>query len=37
MRAAQDELGSRVGEREYRSLMQPGQKPPLDYRKPPRK
>jgi aminobenzoyl-glutamate utilization protein B len=37
IRAAQEELDSRIGERKYRSLMQPGQKPPLDYRKPPQK
>lgn len=32
--AAKDELRQRVGETPYRSLMEPNQKPPLDYRKP---
>lgn len=36
LREAQKEHARRVGEREYRSLMIPGQKPPLDYRKPAR-
>lgn len=34
LQAANEEHAERIGEREYRSLMQPGQKPPLDYRKP---
>lgn len=32
--AAKAELKQRLGETGYQSLMQPGQKPPLDYRKP---
>lgn len=32
--SAQAELRQRLGEIGYQSLMQPGQKPPLDYRKP---
>lgn len=32
---AQAELQKRTGEHKYESLMQPGQKPPLDYRNPP--
>lgn len=34
--AAQQEQQRRLGSEKYESLMQPGQKPPLDYRKPPR-
>lgn len=34
---AKAEQLQRIGDRPYRSLMQPGQKPPLDYRNPPRK
>jgi len=34
--AAKKELARRLGEEKYQSLMEPGQKPPLDYRKPPR-
>lgn len=34
LQAAKAELKSRLGEAGYQSLMQPGQKPPLDYRKP---
>ncbi|MBI3861877.1 MAG: amidohydrolase [Planctomycetia bacterium] len=34
--AAKAELARRLGERKYESLMQPGQKPPLDYRNPPK-
>lgn len=30
--AAKAELQRRLGDRKYESLMQPGQKPPLDYR-----
>jgi aminobenzoyl-glutamate utilization protein B len=37
LQEAQDEHAIRLGEREYRTLMQPGQKPPLDYRKPARR
>lgn len=37
LRNAQDELDRRLGVREYRSLMEPGQKPPLNYRKPSRR
>ncbi|HUG93440.1 MAG TPA: amidohydrolase [Planctomycetaceae bacterium] len=33
--AAKDEHGRRLGKEPYRSLMQPGQTPPLDYRDPP--
>jgi len=33
--AAKKELARRLGEEKYQSLMEPGQKPPLDYRKPP--
>ncbi len=33
--AAKEEHRSRVGNQKYRSLMQPGQKPPLTYRDPP--
>ena len=32
LRAANEELKRRLGDGEYQSLMQPGQKPPLDYR-----
>ena len=32
---AKGELKRRLGEEQYQSLMQPGQKPPLDYRNPP--
>ncbi|MCH7687953.1 MAG: amidohydrolase [Planctomycetes bacterium] len=32
---AKEELKRRLGEEQYKSLMQPGQKPPLDYRNPP--
>lgn len=35
--AAKSELQQRLGSQPYRSLMVPGQKPPLDYRKPPAK
>lgn len=34
--AAKAELTRRLGDRKYESLMQPGQKPPLDYRNPPK-
>jgi aminobenzoyl-glutamate utilization protein B len=34
--AAKSELQRRLGDRKYESLMQPGQKPPLDYRNPPK-
>ncbi len=34
LRAANEELKRRLGNGKYQSLMQPGQKPPLDYRKP---
>ncbi len=34
LKAAKAELIQRLGETGYQSLMQPGQKPPLDYRKP---
>lgn len=34
LKAAKAELIQRLGETGYLSLMQPGQKPPLDYRKP---
>jgi aminobenzoyl-glutamate utilization protein B len=34
--AAKAELRRRLGDRKYESLMQPGQKPPLDYRSPPK-
>jgi aminobenzoyl-glutamate utilization protein B len=34
--AAKAELHRRLGDRKYESLMQPGQKPPLDYRNPPK-
>lgn len=34
--AAKAELQRRRGDRKYESLMQPGQKPPLDYRNPPK-
>jgi aminobenzoyl-glutamate utilization protein B len=34
--AAKAELQRRMGDREYESLMRPGQKPPLDYRNPPK-
>jgi aminobenzoyl-glutamate utilization protein B len=34
--AAKAELQRRVGEHKYESLMRPGQKPPLDYRNPPK-
>lgn len=37
LKEAQDEHAERLGEREYKSLMRPGQKPPLDYRKPARR
>ncbi|MGY8731140.1 MAG: amidohydrolase [Pirellulales bacterium] len=33
--AAKSELQQRLGSQPYKSLMIPGQKPPLDYRKPP--
>ena len=36
LRTANRELKDRVGRKQYQSLMQPGQKPPLDYRKPAR-
>jgi aminobenzoyl-glutamate utilization protein B len=32
---AKGELKRRLGEEQYKTLMQPGQKPPLDYRNPP--
>lgn len=35
--AAKDELRRRLGDREYRSLLGPGQAPPLDYRNPPQR
>jgi len=35
--AAKAEHRRRITSRAYRSLMQPGQKPPLDYRRPPRR
>jgi aminobenzoyl-glutamate utilization protein B len=34
--AARAEHARRLGEQKYESLMKPGQKPPLDYRNPPR-
>ena len=34
LQAANEELNRRLGDGKYQSLMQPGQKPPLDYRKP---
>lgn len=34
LKAAKAELNERLGEVGYQSLMQPGQKPPLDYRNP---
>ena len=34
---AQEEHRSRIGNQKYKSLMQPGQKPPLDYRDPPKR
>lgn len=34
--AAKAEHKKRLGKESYKSLMQPGQKPPLDYRKPPK-
>ena len=34
LQSAKGELFQRVGDTGYQSLMQPGQKPPLDYRKP---
>ena len=34
--AAKAELQRRLGNRKYESLMQPGQKPSLDYRNPPK-
>ncbi len=37
LQEAQDEHAVRLGEREYKTLMQDGQKPPLDYRKPARR
>jgi hypothetical protein len=33
--AAKSELQQRLGSQPYKSLMVPGQKPPLNYRKPP--
>jgi len=33
---AAEELKTRLGREKYESLMQPGQKPPLDYRNPPK-
>lgn len=36
LKQAQAEHAQRLGSREYKSLMLPGQKPPLDYRKPSR-
>ena len=35
IRIAKEELKRRLGEEQYKSLMQPGQKPPLDYRNSP--
>ena len=35
--AARAEHNHRLGQKQYESLMQPGQKPPLDYRKPPKR
>ena len=37
LKAAKEELDQRVGRRSYRSLMEKGQQPPLDYRDPPKK
>src|SRR5690606_11696821 len=37
LKEARHELKRRLGDRKYSSLMQSGQKPPLDYRDPPRK
>lgn len=37
LRTAKAELDGRLGERKYRSLMEEGQKPPLDYRRPPQR
>jgi aminobenzoyl-glutamate utilization protein B len=37
LKAAQDEHRRRVGQEKYESLLQPGQKAPLDYRKPPKR
>ncbi len=37
LKAAQDEHRRRVGQEKYESLLQPGQKVPLDYRKPPKR
>jgi aminobenzoyl-glutamate utilization protein B len=37
LKAAKDEHQRRVGEEEYASLLLPGQKPPLDYRNPPKR
>lgn len=36
IKQAQEEHSRRLGDRKYESLMQPGQKPPLDYRNPPK-
>ena len=36
MKAAQAELRQRLGGQPYQTLMVPGQKPPLDYRDPPK-
>ena len=33
--AAKEELKRRLGEEQYQSLIQPGDKPPLDYRNAP--
>ena len=35
--AAKSEHDRRLGEEKYESLMLPGQKPPLDYRNPPKR
>lgn len=37
LKAAKAELHRRLGDRKYETLMLPGQKPPLDYRNPPKK
>ncbi|MEO2020178.1 MAG: hypothetical protein ABGX05_00015, partial [Pirellulaceae bacterium] len=34
LKAAQAEHRERLGDHPYKTLMQPGQKPPLDYRRP---
>jgi aminobenzoyl-glutamate utilization protein B len=37
LQAAKEEHQRRLGEEEYESLLLPGQKPPLDYRNPPKR